>query len=72
MLTEDMLQKAAAEAEKFLLQALAEEAQPHQFSAKFEKKIKKLTRRARHPVRYQVLRYAAVIVLVMALSLIHI
>ena len=66
MVTEDMLHNAALEAEQSLLQTLSEEAQSHQFSEKFEKKIKKLTRRAKHPVGYRVLRYAAVVVLVMA------
>lgn len=66
MVTEEMLQNAAAEAEQALLCALTAEEQPHQFSEKFEKKIKKLTRRAKHPVGYRVLRYAAVVVLVMA------
>ena len=66
MVTEEMLQHAAAEAEQALLFALTSEEQPHEFSGQFEKKLKKLTRRAKHPVEYRVLRYAAVVVLVMA------
>ena len=66
MVTEEMLKNAAVEVERALLQALGEEAQPHEFSAEFEKKIKRLTRRAEHPVRYRMLRYAAVVILVLA------
>ena len=67
MVTDAVLRSAAAEAQDALLSALAaEQTNLHEFSVAFEKKMEKLTRRAKHPVRYQVLRYAAVIVLMMA------
>ena len=67
MVTEDKLKSAAVEAERALLASVeAEQKEPHEFSKTFEKKIKKLVHRSEHPVRYQVLRYAAVIVVVLA------
>ena len=67
MVTDAALRDAAAEARDALLAAvMAEQAQLHEFSEDFEKRIRKLTRRANHPLRYQVLRYAAVVVLTLA------
>ena len=64
MVTEAMLQTAAIEAENYFVSALpVDNAQPHVFSRRFEKKIEKLIRRVKRPVRYKVLRSAAAVVL---------
>lgn len=62
MITDAMLREAAGEAERFLLAHLPE-PQPHQFSPRFERRMRKLISRAKHPVRHQVLRYAAAVLL---------
>lgn len=62
MITDAMLREAAGEAERFLLAHLPE-PQPHQFSPKFERRMQKLISRAKHPVRHQVLRYVAAVLL---------
>ena len=63
MLTDAMLREATAEAERFLLSIVPEDGEPHMFSKQFERKIQKLIRRTDHPVRYQVMRIAAAVVL---------
>ena len=62
MITDAMLREAAGEAERFLLAHLPE-PQPHQFSPRFERRMQKLISRAKHPVRHQVLRYVAAVLL---------
>lgn len=64
MVTEEMLRTAAEEAERFVLTTLPCDEQ-HKFSSRFERKMAKLLRRANHPVRYQVMRSAAAVVLVL-------
>ena len=65
MVTDKMLQQAAEEVELAMLNALsAQEAEPRQFSRQFERKMKKLTSRVKHPIRYNVLRSAAAILLI--------
>ena len=66
MLTDAMLSEAAAEAERFLLTIVPEDGEPHTFSKRFERKMRKLIRRTNHPIRYQVMRTAAAVVLVIA------
>lgn len=67
MVTDVMLKNAAAEAEQAFLTAVTDLDMPaHEFSKPFERKIKSLIRKAKHPVPHQTLRYAAVIVLVLA------
>ena len=63
MLTDAILSEAAAEAERFLLSIVPENGEPHVFSKRFERKMQKLIRRTDHPVRYQVMRIAAAVVL---------
>ena len=59
MLEDAILKEATAEVEHFLLSIVPEEAgEPHVFSAGFERKMQKLTRRANHPVRYRLIRVA--------------
>lgn len=66
MLTDAILQEATAEAERFLLSIVPEAEEAHRFSMRFERKMKKLIRKANHPIRYQVIRAAAVVLLVLA------
>ena len=61
MITDETLQVAAEEVAMAMLNNIPKET--HSFSAMFEKKMQRLLRRAKHPVFYQVMRYAAVIVL---------
>lgn len=63
MLTDAMLQDAAAEAERFLLSIVPEDGEPHVFSKRFEHKMAKLIRRTNHPIRYQIMRTAAAVLL---------
>ena len=63
MITDEMLRESTGEAERFRLAHLPE-PQPHQFSPRFERRMRKLISRAKHPVRHQVLRYAAAVLLV--------
>ena len=62
MITDAMLRLAAAEAEHCLLGQLPE-PQDHTFTPAFERKIQKLITRAKHPVRHQVLKYVAAVLL---------
>lgn len=66
MLTDAILREATAEAERFRLSIVPEGGEPHEFSKRFERKMQKLIRRANHPIRYQVMRIAAAVVLVFA------
>lgn len=61
VITDAALRVAAEEVAMAMLDDVS--AEPHTFSQRFEKKMKRLLRRARHPVGYQVMRYAAAIVL---------
>ena len=63
MITDAMLKEAAAEAERFMLAHLPEVQEPHVFSKRFERKMQKLLVRAKHPIRYQVVRYVAAVLL---------
>lgn len=66
MITHEMLAMAAAE----VSDAMAANICPadHVFSARFEKKMDALIRRAAHPVRQQVLRYAAAVLIVAVMA----
>ena len=69
MVTDEMLQEAAGEAERTLLASLlGRDTEPHQFSGRFENKMEKLIWRVKHPIRYSVIRYvAAVLIVIMTL-----
>ena len=67
MITDAMLREAAAEAERFMLAHLPEVQEPHVFSLRFERKMQKLISRMKHPIRYQVKRYVAAILLAVIL-----
>lgn len=65
MVTDKMLQQAAGEVELAMLASLsAKDIAPHKFSDRFEKKMKKLINKVKHPIRYNVLRSAVAIILI--------
>lgn len=69
MMTDEMLVKAAEEANRALLESLpGKEACPHVFSDLFEKKMQKVIRRANHPNRYPMMKKVAVILLIAVLG----
>ena len=64
MVTNAMLRQAAQEAENALLLSLDNQAyEPHHFSTRFQKKIGRLIRRAKRPIRYHAIRAAVAILL---------
>lgn len=65
MVTDKMLQQAAGEVALAMLNSLAaKDVEPHPFSPHFEKKMKKLINRVKHPIRYNALRSAAAVILI--------
>lgn len=71
MINEELLRSAAVKASAKLTEALEQGYDPenqHVFSEGFEKKIRKLTRRANHPVLYQATRRVASILLAVILA----
>lgn len=65
MLTDEMMRQAAGEVELAMLASLsAKDIAPHKFSDRFEKKMKKLINKVKYPIRYNVLRLAAAIILI--------
>lgn len=56
MISEEALRQAAAEANDCLVRSLDEAGIPaHNFSARFERKMRRLIRRTRHPAAYRAL-----------------
>ena len=71
MITEEMLRAAAARSNELFVQAAAldyDPAQAYEPSDLFEKKIKRLFRRAKHPYLYQTVRRVAAIFLAAILA----
>ena len=65
MVTDKMLQQAASEVELAMLSLLStQNIEPHHFSARFEKKMRKLLRQAKHPMVDKISRSAVAILLV--------
>lgn len=65
MITDEMLSLAAAELADAMNDSLPNPDEcNHQFSASFEKKMKRLVRRSNHPVLYRILRSVACIIFV--------
>lgn len=60
MITEKMLEEAAAELNHAILSSLDNsESNTHQFSAKFERKMRHVIRKSKHPATYQTLKRAS-------------
>lgn len=69
MITDEMLAQAAAELADAINASLpAPEECRHQFSAKFERKMKRLIYRTNHPIQQRILRSVASILLVILLG----
>lgn len=69
MISEEMLNKAAAEADQRIRNSLPDPAEcQHEFSSLFQRKMYRILRKARHPVLYALPKYAACFVLVAVLA----
>lgn len=69
MITDEMLAQAAAELADAINESLPNPSEcNHQFSPRFEKKMKRLIRKTHHPVFYRSLRTVASIVLVIMIG----
>lgn len=69
MITDKMLAQAAAELATAINESLPEPTDcTHEFSAEFERKMKRITRRANHPILYRTLRSVASIILVITIG----
>lgn len=69
MITDEMLAQAAAELADAINASLpAPEECHHQFSAKFERKMKRLIYKTNHPIQHRILRSVASILLVILLG----
>ena len=69
MITEEMMAAAVAEMNEAMLRSLPEpEDCYHEFSAKFEKKMKRVIYRADHPLQFRILQKVASIILVLFLG----
>lgn len=71
MITEEMLCAAAAKSQELYVANLEQGYDPnirHDFSPQFEKKIKKLSRKAEHPVFYDTMKRIASILLAVIIS----
>lgn len=61
MITEQMLQQAAAQLSDAMVKSVADI--PHDFSPRFLRRMQPLFRRAQHPVRYRLVRQCAAVLL---------
>ena len=69
MITDKMLAQAAAELATAINESLPDPKDcTHEFSAEFERKMKRITRRANHPILYRTLRSVASIILVITIG----
>ena len=69
MITDEMLRAAAAEADQAILDSLPLPQEcDHQFSPQFERKMKRVIRRGRHPGAYKFLRTAACFLVAVVLT----
>lgn len=71
MITDAQLRKAAEKSSDLYLHYVERDynsTPPHEFSASFEKKIKKLRKRADHPYFYKTLHKAAAVILAILIS----
>lgn len=68
-MSEEMLKKAAAEADQAIRDSLPAPAEcEHQFSPSFQRKMRRTFRKAKHPVIYKLPKYVACFVLALALA----
>ena len=67
MISEDLLQQAAAEFSDAMVASV--EDRPHDFSPGFERRMQPLLRRAAYPVRYRFLRQCAAVLLALLIGL---
>ena len=68
MISEEMLKKAAMEADQIIRDSLPSPAEcEHDFSPSFQKKMRRIFRKAKHPVIYKLPKYATCFVLMVAL-----
>lgn len=64
MISEEMLKKAAAEADQAIRDSLPVPAEcEHEFSPSFQRKMRRIFRKAKHPIIYKLPKYAACFVL---------
>ena len=69
MISEEMLKKAAAEADHAIRDSLPAPADcKHEFSPLFQRKMRRTFRKAKHPIIYKLPKYAACFVLAVALA----
>lgn len=69
MITEEMLKAAAVEADQVIRDSLpAPEECEHEFSKSFQKKIRRIFHRAKHPVLYKLTRSVACFILAVILT----
>lgn len=69
IISEERLAQAIIEYDRFLMESLPEPIEcKHVFSAAFERKMKKLIRKADHFIAYKVMRYAASILIAFLIS----
>ena len=69
MIGEERLRAAAAEADQALLNSLPAASEcEHDFSKSFEKKMRRVFRRARHPIVYRLPKQAACVFLIAVLA----
>lgn len=69
MITEEMLAQAAAELAEAINECLPEPSEcNHQFSPRFERKMKHLIRKSNYPILYRTLRSAAIFILVIMIG----
>lgn len=71
MITDAQLRKAAEKSSDLYLRYVEQDynsTPPHEFSASFEKKIRKLRKRADHPYFYKTLHKAAAVILAILIS----
>lgn len=69
MITDEMLAEATAEVNDAMLKSLPNESEcDHQFSHRFERKMKSVIRRAEHPTIYRIVYRAACLLLILVFS----
>lgn len=68
MISEEMLRNAAIEADHVLMDSISQLEEHHEFSPNFEHNMKRIIRRAKHPLLYGSLKKVACFVMVLLIS----